>query len=298
MHSHLRRLAARQADVVAAWQLRQLGWTEKKVRHHVQQYGWRVVHPGVYVLNSAPLERRQLWFAAALTAPGTVLSHGSAGACFGFYRFHRGYEVVTRLGQGGRRRQGRVLVLHSKVLGGEVTRHRGIPITTAPRVLVDLAPGLDRERLGRAFRESIRLNHTTARRVLATLNRHRGRAGTPLLREFATRYAAIPYHRTRSDPEGRALEVLHDAGAAPPRVNVKVRGWEADLVWDGLIVEIDGPQYHLFAEEDARKEEIWRKAGYTVRRIPSDDVYDAPGALIALYAGTTCPRTRSRRPNR
>ena len=267
---------------MAGWQLRQLGWTEKKVRHHVQQYGWRVVHPGVYVLNHAPLERRQLWFAAALTAPGTALSHGSAGACYGFYRFQRGYEVLTRPGQGGRRRQGRVLVFHSKVLGGEVTRHQGVPITTAARVLVDLAPGLDGKRLGRAFRESIRLNQTTARRVLTTLNRHRGRAGTPLLRDLATRYATIPYHRTRSDPEGRGLEILHDVGAPPPRVNVKVAREEADMVWDGLIIEIDGPQYHLFADEDARKEEVWRRAGYTVWRLPSDAIYRTPGELIAI----------------
>src|SRR4051812_48206510 len=109
MDSHVRQLAARQADVVAAWQLRAAGWTEKKVRHHVARGGWRALHGGVYVLTHAPVSRTQLWFAATLTAPGSVLSHGSAGACFGFHRFERGYEVVTRPGQGGRRRHGRLL---------------------------------------------------------------------------------------------------------------------------------------------------------------------------------------------
>src|SRR3954469_10372789 len=104
MDPHLRSLAARQADVVAAWQLRAAGWTWAKVTHHAGQNGWRAIHPGVYVLNSAPLRREQLWFAAALTSPGTVLSHGSASACFGFHRFERGFEVVTRPGRGGRRR--------------------------------------------------------------------------------------------------------------------------------------------------------------------------------------------------
>ena len=50
---------------------------------------------------------------------------------------------------------------------------------------------------------------------------------------------------------------------------------EADLAWPDLkrIIEIDGPQYHRFPEEDARKQGIWERAGFTVRRRPSDAVY-------------------------
>lgn len=269
--------------MVAVWQLRLAGWSEKKVRHHARTRGWRRIHPGVYALNAAPLTQVQLWFAASLTAPGTVLSHGSGGACFGFYRFDRPYEVVTRPGTGGRRRQGGVLVFRSKRLDGETTTHLGIPITTAARVLVDLAPGLNRKRLGRAFREAIRLKTTSARRVRACVEGH---SGSRALADMARRYAHIPYQRTRSDPEGHALEILHDAGIEPPLVNVKVGGEEADLVWIArkLIIEIDGPQFHRFREEDARKERVWRAAGFTVRRIPSDAVYDDPALLVALAA--------------
>jgi very-short-patch-repair endonuclease len=286
MDPHLRALASRQADVVAAWQLRDAGWTKEKIRHHVQRGGWRVVHPGVYVLSSSPLHRRQLWFAAVLTSPGSVLSHGSAGACYGFYRFERGYEVVTRPGCGGRRRQGAVLAFRSKTLDGEVTRHTGIPITTAARVLIDLAPGLAEKQMGRAFRESIRLKCTTARRVQRAVQRHTGGPGTPFLRALATRYADVPYHRTRSDAEGRALEVIHDAGIESPQVNIQVAGEEADLVWvrRRLIVEIDGPQFHQFRDEDERKEATWRSAGYEVRRVPSDTLYRSPEGLLRLSA--------------
>jgi very-short-patch-repair endonuclease len=286
MDSHLRELAARQDDVVAAWQLRQMGWTRERLRHHVSSRGWRLAHRGVYVLSNAPLRPRQRWLAAALTTPDSVLSHCSAGACYGFYRFDRAYEVVSRPGQGGRRRHGGVLVFRSKTLDADVTRHNAIPITTAARVLVDLAPGLGQKQLGRAFRESIRLRCTTAGRVLETVQRHAGRPGTPLLRSLATRYAKLPYQRTRSDAEALALEILHDAGLPPPQVNMKVAGEEADLVWPErrLIVEIDGPQFHQFADEDARKKRAWRAAGYTVRRITSDAVYDRPGDLVALCA--------------
>ncbi|MCW2968302.1 MAG: hypothetical protein JWM71_2074, partial [Solirubrobacteraceae bacterium] len=63
-----------------------------------------------------------------------------------------------------------------------------------------------------------------------------------------------------------------------------VAGVEADLVWRSrrLIIEIDGPQFHLFAGEDARKPAIWEAAGNTVHRLPSDDVYFHPRWLLAL----------------
>ncbi len=67
-------------------------------------------------------------------------------------------------------------------------------------------------------------------------------------------------------------------------MNIKIAGEEADLVWIDrrLIIEIDGPQYHQFRAEDERKEALWRDAGFTVRRIPSDAIYDDPSRLIAL----------------
>ncbi len=281
MHSDLRNLAAQQADIVAAWQLRNCGWSWGKVKHHSRSRGWRRIHPGVYALNVSPLSRMQLWWAATLTAPDSFLSHGSGGACFDFYRFDKPFEVVTRPGQGGRRRHGGVVVCRSTSLDGEVTTWDGIPITTAARVLVDIAPGLNEKRMGRAFREAIRLKRTTARRVLTCVERH---SGSRLLRDLAVRYASIPYQRTRSDAEALALEILHDAGVPPPLVNVRIAGEEADLVWVELklIIEIDGPQYHRFREEDARKEALWREAGYTVRRISSDAIYDTPAALVEL----------------
>ena len=83
-----------------------------------------------------------------------------------------------------------------------------------------------------------------------------------------------------------ALEALADAGAPLPELNATVAGEEADLVdRDRLvIVEIDGPQYHRFREDDERKQRRWEAAGYTVHRLPSDAVYEEPARLLALVA--------------
>ncbi len=175
-------------------------------------------------------------------------------------------------------------MFRSTALERDTTRYMGLPITTAARVLVDLAPGLNEKRIRRAFRESIRLRRTTTARVRETAERHRGWPGAQRLAALASRYGAIPYARTRSDAEGLAFELLHDAGRPAPLANVKVGGEEGDLVWRDhhLIVELDGPQFHRFRDEDARKAAAWRKAGFAVRRISTDAVYDAPAEFLDL----------------
>jgi very-short-patch-repair endonuclease len=287
MDAQVRELAAVQGDIVAAWQLLAAGSTRRMLDHRLRQRGWRIVHPGVYALTNAPLTRRQLWIAATLTTPGSVLSHASGAACWGIRPFEGSFETVTRPGSGGPRRLGGLLVCRSKALDGDVTRHDGIRVTTAARTLIDLTPYLDARATRKAFREALRLTTTTRQQLVATLSRHRGRRGTRLLDDLTTRYSSVAYHRTRSDAEGRALELLHDAGLESPRANTRIAGEEADLAWpkQRLIIEIDGPQYHRFPDEDARKQREWEAAGYTVRRIASDLVYQQPARLIALACG-------------
>ena len=235
------------------------------------------MYPGVYALTPAPLTQRQRWLAATLTSPHTFLSHSSAGGCHGYWEHRGGFEIVTRPGAGGPRQVGKLLVFHSTTLDGHTTTKDAVPITTAERTLIDLAPHLDDKQLKRAFREALRLKATTASRITASLTSLKTPRGGARLGHLATHYAHIPYARTRSDAEALALEQHHDAGGAQPRVNVRINGEEADLVYSDSqeIVEIDGPQYHRFPEEDDRKEERWRAAGYRVRRVHSDDVYDA-----------------------
>jgi very-short-patch-repair endonuclease len=287
MDVRVKKLAARQADLLAAWQLRAAGWSWHAIQHWVGKAGWRVVHPGVYALTSAPLTQPQKWLAATLTTPDSVLSHASAAACWGFQRQTGGVETVTRPGSGGQRRLGGVLVKRSSALEGDTTTHHGIRITTGARTLIDQAPRLNDRQLGRAIREALRLNATSTQQLFRALDRHPTRRGTRLLRELATRYSSLPYNRTRSNAESRALEVLAEAGVLAPRVNTHIAGEEADLAWpeSKLIIEIDGPQYHQFPDEDERKQREWERVGYTVRRIGSTAVYDDPQRLIAIAPG-------------
>jgi hypothetical protein len=155
--------------------------------------------------------------------------------------------------------------------------------------MIDIAAGGASDRsVGRMFREALRLKTTTVRRMELALDRHRGRRGTRLLRELATRYGDIPYERARSDAEARGLELLHDSGAEPPLVNHRVAGEEADLVFlrRREIIEIDGPQFHRFSDEDERKQAKWEAAGFRVIRLPSWEIYNRPELLAALVHGS------------
>jgi AbiEi antitoxin C-terminal domain len=277
MDVHLKELAARQRDLVAAWQLRAVGWTRKRIERHAAQHAWQRIHAGVYALSYSPLSREQLRMAATLTAPGTFLSHASAAAHYGIRDFAGRFETVTRAGTRGRHQCDGLLISYSKVL--DTTVHVGIPITTPERTLIDLAAHADP---ARPLREARRLKLTTPYSLSRALHKHRGRRGTNRLKQLNDLYAGIPYSRCRSDAEARALEILHDASMDPHGVNEEIAGVEADLIYPGLIIEIDGPQFHQISAEDDRKQRIWEAARYTVRRISSDAIYQAPERLIRL----------------
>src|SRR4051794_5428942 len=120
MDVRLRARAARQDDLVAAWQLRRDGWSLKAIRWHSEHDGWRLIHDGVWALSQAPLTQRQRWIAATLTAPGTWLNAFSAANAYEFHLSQLGYETVVRNGNGGPRRYRGLLVARSATLAGHV----------------------------------------------------------------------------------------------------------------------------------------------------------------------------------
>ena len=223
--------------------------------------------------------------AATLTAPNSFLSHFSAAAHYGIWTFDAGYETIVRPGNRGKERSDDgVLVRYSATLEGDAGTSDGIPITSPERTLIDLAAHADP---ARPLREARRLKLVTPYSLAVSLAKHRTRRGTNRLKRLNDRYSGLPYSRCRSNAEAKALEVLHDAGTEPPQVNEEIANEEADLSWPAhkRIVEIDGPQFHQTKAEDARKQQIWEAAGFTVERISSDDVYARPELLIALATG-------------
>lgn len=233
----------------------------------------------------APISREQRRWAAVLTAPKSFLAFASAGDAYEIRPWEGTYEIVVRPGSSGPKRFGDVLVFRSTALAGNTRTLRGLPITTPERTIVDLAAVTRGWRADKMVREAVRLGHTTMPRLHRHLWAARGRRGVAGLRAYVERFSSLPFSRCKSDAEAMGLQVLAEAQRPIPDVNVHIAQEEADFSWPErrLIIEIDGPQFHLFAEEDARKMAIWRGAGWKVRRIPSGRVFDAPHELIALH---------------
>jgi hypothetical protein len=283
---HLAALGARQYNRVSRSQLLALGFTQKAITHRLRTGRLFQVEEGVFALAPA-LEHDKWgrWMGATLTAPESYLSHASAGAAREFWSLPRHFEIVTRPGTGGPRRFGDVLVFRSLTLAGDTEILNGIPITTVPRTLLDLARiGISDKALARAVREAIRPKLTTMATLTDFLIAHDWQRGTRRLAKTLARYSGLPLERARSGAEIRAIEILRDAHRPMPQLNRLIAGEEADLSWrrERLILEIDGGPFHLDVGEDARKQAIWEAAGWEVRRIDSDDVYDRPRVLLAL----------------
>jgi uncharacterized protein DUF559 len=285
-------LAGRQFNRVSRHQLMGLGLSQAAIAHRLSTGRLARVEEGVFAVAPV-LEHDEWgrWMAATLTAPGSVLSHISAAAAWGLWSWPRRFEIVTRPGSGGPRRHGGVLAYRSSTLEGECTFLRGIPITSVSRTLLELSRALSDRSLARAVREAVRLDLTTLDALGDALGAYRGRRGSRRLAAAVARYSGLPLERARSGAEARALEILRAAGCSLPRLNVRIAGEEADLSWSipRLIIEIDGEPFHRDEGEDARKEAAWAAAGWMVRRLSSDDVYERPYRLLDLAPPPNVP---------
>ena len=283
MDVRCRKLLESQASLVARWQLVDAGLSEAAVKHFATEA--RVIGDGVFATGHGRLTRDQLRWAAVLGAPQTFLAFASAGDAYGIRPWRLGHEIVVRPGSGGPRMLDGVLVCRSLTLAGHTTTLDGLPITTVERTIVDLGASVRGRAAQKMIREAIRLKLTTMPRLQRQFHLGRGRRGIAALRDYVECFGRLPFDRCKSDAEAMGLQVLAEARRPIPQVNVVHADEEADFSWPSrrLIIEIDGPQFHLFAEEDARKTAVWKAAGWEVRRIPSGRVFDRPHELIACY---------------
>jgi hypothetical protein len=281
----------RQQDgVIAAWQLRADGHSPGAIRH--ARASWREVHNGVYLSGHTRPTLGQRWRAGTLTTPTTVLSGASGLAFHGLLPGDGGLTTVSRPGKGRRLRIGRpapgrfdpLIVSPSTNLALDTVQTDGIPILSAGRMVLDHVPTMRERAAARLMRDALRLEKLSPVEARMIIGRHHGRPGMPSFRALANEYIPLALHRTRSDAEALALAILQAAGVAPPLVNVRHAGEEADLSWLELrlIVELDGRGFHQFPTEDDRKQQCWERAGWTVRRLSTDDVYDRPDRLLAI----------------
>jgi very-short-patch-repair endonuclease len=161
---------------------------------------------------------------------------------------------------------------HAPSMPRDITTHQGIPITTVPRTLLDLAATVRADRLERALAQVERLqldDDRAIRDLLACTNGHRGKA-------ILERATAHEPKLTRSVFEARFLKLVRDAGLPEPEVNSSLAALEhqpheVDFSWPAyrLVVETDGFETHgtrAAFEADRRKDAALTATEYRVLR--------------------------------
>ena len=214
---------------------------------------------------------------------GAVLSHKSAAAHWEMARW-AGLPEVTTAARGRRNRKG--IRVHERPLPpDEITIHRGIPITTVPRTLFDLAAHVPERLLERA------INQAEVRRLWdelsldSLLNRYPRHPGNRAVR------AALRKRRqgatvTRSELEEQFLRLVDGAGLPRPEVNALVEGFEVDALWrpQRVVVELDARSTHGTAaafERDRERDRALQVADWRTIRITARQMGNNALSLVA-----------------
>lgn len=225
-----------------------------------------------------------------------VVSHRSASAVWGIRPWSGTFVEITLPGRGGtKKRPGRLIHRSGDLPGQERTVERGIPTTTLPRTLLDLAAVVPPHHLRRAVERADQAELFDLREVQRVLGAHPGRPGRrpllALLADFQDHGDTV----TRSDLEAIMLQICVDHGFSRPQVNHYDGKRESDFRWPDhhLIVEVDSWTFHgrtrrAFDGDRARDRALlregWRVARFTDRQILADPAAVARelAALLAI----------------
>jgi very-short-patch-repair endonuclease len=280
----LAELADRQHGVVAWRQLRELGLAKAAIRHRAQTGRLHRLQPGVYAVGRRIVTRQGWWMAAVLSSgPGAVLSHHSAAALWGMRGYsERAVEVTTRQKSTSSKRTRRH---HCHLPADEVTIEEGIPVTTAPRTILDLAATESADVVEGLLREAEFRRLWDRLSLLDLVERHPGRRGLGKVRAALERVKREPAGRPRSRLEDRFAPFLRLHRLPLPRFNDWIvlddKRFQVDCRWPGTrhIVELDGWEAHgsrsAFREDRGRDRRL-RAAGYLVTRLTWNQLDDEP----------------------
>jgi len=239
----------------------------------------------VYCLSGQVLSHRGRWLAAVLAAgSGAVLSHRDAAGLWRILPPSNSHPIhVSVPRRGGRERRQGLVVHRSRTLpDDELTIRDSIPVTTPERTILDLAAVVPRRRLERAIDEAEYLRLCTTTRLRAIVERHRGRAGTRLLREVLGAHEPGST-RTRTDLEERFLALCREHGLPQPLVNAPLLSLTVDFFWPpAVVVEVDGGQAHRTRrafQDDRDRDSLLAAHGYHVIRFTWWDVESRPAVV-------------------
>jgi very-short-patch-repair endonuclease len=244
-------LAREQYGVLTRRDLMGLGFSSKAIRHRTETGRLRPLWRGVYAVGWTPLTPEGRWMGAVLACgDGAALSHRSAAALWGIGREREPIEVTIR--SRGRVRLPGIKVHRRPTLPERsIVRRRGIPVTSPPQTLVDLAAELEIIRVERAVNEADKLDLIDPETLREALDGYIGVPGAKALRAMLDRHT---FRLSDSDLEVLFRPLALAADLPLPLSKHWVLGYEVDFWFQDhrLVVETDGLRYHRTPAQQAR----------------------------------------------
>jgi very-short-patch-repair endonuclease len=282
-------LADRQHGVVSRVQLLGLGCGRRWIQLRIDTGRLHPIHLGVYAVGHRAITREGRWMAAVLASgPNAVLSHWSAAALWSVRPNSRASIDVT---VSHRSRSSNLIHRHvSRVPPDERGAKGGIPVTSVPRTIFDLAATEDADAVISMLREAEFHNLWDRLSLWHLLERYPGKRGSRKVRLAIERLREEPSGRKRSKLEERFAPFLRRHSLPLPRFNDSIllgtKRYQVDCHWSGTgqIVELDGWEGHRTKSafrEDRARDRILRVAGYAVTRLTWNQLDDEPEAIAA-----------------
>ncbi|HEY7949957.1 MAG TPA: DUF559 domain-containing protein [Solirubrobacterales bacterium] len=281
-------LAEGQHGVVSRRQLLRLGVGRGAIEGRIASGRLRRVQWGVYAVGHRPRSRESRWMAAVLAAgPGAVLSHRSASA---LWRILPPKPILPEVTRATRCQARSGLVSHSGMLKpDEVRCVDGIPVTSPPRTVFDVAASSALGELERALNEMEAHGITDELSIPDLLERYPRKRGAAKLRVLLDDEAAVR-GVPRKVLEERFASLLDSTDLPRPRRNADVAAggglFEADCLWaeQRLVVELDGRATHgtrRAFERDRERDRLLQADGWRVVRITWRQLRDDAPAVLA-----------------
>jgi predicted transcriptional regulator of viral defense system len=234
-------LAGRAHGVVTRSEMLRAGITPKEIKSRVGRGYLIRVHRGVYrVGHAAPSTLATYMAAVKACGEGAALSGRPAAHLWGLLKSRRppAPEVTAPTA----RRVTGVRTRRRKLSDADGTAQRGIPVTTIPQTLVDLAAELSEEDLARACHEANVKYCTTPAQVASVIVRCSHAPGVQRLKRVMSGDVKV----TLSKLERRFVKLVKEAGLSLPETNRVASGRYVDCRWSQhrLTVELQSYQFH------------------------------------------------------
>jgi very-short-patch-repair endonuclease len=300
LHKLAWELARSQYWVITHAQLVEMGFSEDAIRWRVAEGRLHRVHRGVYAVGRPHLTREGQWMAAVLRCgEDAYLSHPSAASLWRVRRDLPGTPIhITLVADVVRTIPGIRAHRRPSLPDSDLTTHRGIPVTTPARTLIDLATILTPKQLEAAVNEADVLDLIDPETLRTELDERKGQRGVPTL---STLLDKNTYRLTETELERRFLRIVRRAGLPLPETQQHLAG-RTDFHWPALklVVETDAWRYHRTPARQAsdnRRMQSHLRAGRTAVRFSHHEIrYEAGrveellGELVGRFSVT---RTRS-----